>query len=131
MKRKIYEKLIEWKNTDMTKINPNYVVRMTSNDKEGKEKLDDFIDANTQYPVIATTSKLLSTGVDTKTIKLIVLDSEIQSMTEFKQIIGRGTRLLPNKGKEFFTIMDFSIKNIINFLPIKYNIFRLIIYAIF
>ena len=94
-------------NTDMTKINPNYVVRMTSNDKEGKEKLDDFIDANTQYPVIATTSKLLSTGVDTKTIKLIVLDSEIQSMTEFKQIIGRGTRLLPNKGKEFFTIMDF------------------------
>lgn len=94
-------------NTDMTKINPNYVVRITSNDKEGKSKLDDFIDANTQYPVIATTSKLLSTGVDTKTVKLIVLDSEIQSMTEFKQIIGRGTRLLPNKGKEYFTIMDF------------------------
>ena len=94
-------------NQDMVKINPNYVVRITSNDKEGKAKLDDFIDSNTTYPVIATTSKLLSTGVDTKTVKLIVLDEEIQSMTEFKQIIGRGTRLLPNKGKEYFTIMDF------------------------
>lgn len=94
-------------NTDMMKINPNYIVRITSNDKEGKAKLDDFIDSNTTYPVIATTSKLLSTGVDTKTVKLIVLDEEIQSMTEFKQIIGRGTRLLENKGKEYFTIMDF------------------------
>ena len=94
-------------NQDMVKINPNYIVRITSNDKEGKSKLDDFIDSNTTYPVIATTSKLLSTGVDTKTVKLIVLDEEIQSMTEFKQIIGRGTRLLPNKGKEYFTIMDF------------------------
>jgi len=94
-------------NQDMVKINPNYVVRITSNDKDGKAKLDDFIDSNTTYPVIATTSKLLSTGVDTKTVKLIVLDEEIQSMTEFKQIIGRGTRLLPNKGKEYFTIMDF------------------------
>lgn len=94
-------------NKDMMQINPNYVVRITSNDVVGKAKLDDFIDANTTYPVIATTSKLLSTGVDTKTVKLIVLDEEIQSMTEFKQIIGRGTRLLPNKGKEYFTIMDF------------------------
>lgn len=94
-------------NADMMKINPSYIVRITSNDKEGKSKLDDFIDSNTQFPVIATTSKLLSTGVDTKTVKLIVLDTEIQSMTEFKQIIGRGTRLLPNKGKEYFTIMDF------------------------
>lgn len=94
-------------NTDMMKVNPSYVVRITSNDDYGKTKLDDFIDSNTTYPVIATTSKLLSTGVDTKTVKLIVLDEEIQSMTEFKQIIGRGTRLLPNKGKEFFTIMDF------------------------
>ena len=94
-------------NRDMMQINPNYVVRITSNDMVGKAKLDDFIDANTAYPVIATTSKLLSTGVDTKTVKLIVLDEEIQSMTEFKQIIGRGTRLLPNKGKEYFTIMDF------------------------
>ena len=94
-------------NKDMMQVNLNYVVRITSNDVVGKSKLDDFIDSNTIYPVIATTSKLLSTGVDTKTVKLIVLDEEIQSMTEFKQIIGRGTRLLPNKGKEFFTIMDF------------------------
>jgi type I restriction enzyme R subunit len=94
-------------NADMMKVNPNYIVRITSNDKEGKAKLDDFIDSNTTYPVIATTSKLLSTGVDTKTVKLIVLDEEIQSMTEFKQIIGRGTRLLENKGKQYFTIMDF------------------------
>ena len=94
-------------NEDMMQQNPNYVVRITSNDEIGKSKLDDFIDANTVYPVIATTSKLLSTGVDTKTVKLIVLDEEIQSMTEFKQIIGRGTRLLPNKNKEYFTIMDF------------------------
>ena len=94
-------------NSDMMQQNPNYVVRITSNDELGKNKLDDFIDANTTYPVIATTSKLLSTGVDTKTVKLIVLDEEIQSMTEFKQIIGRGTRLLENKGKQYFTIMDF------------------------
>lgn len=94
-------------NVDAMQVNPNYVVRITSNDTEGKNKLEDFIDANTSYPVIATTSKLLSTGVDTKTVKLIVLDVDIQSMTEFKQIIGRGTRLLPNKGKEYFTIMDF------------------------
>lgn len=94
-------------NQDMVQKNPNYVVRITSNDDIGKTKLEDFIDANTTYPVIAATSKLLSTGVDTKTVKLIVLDEDIQSMTEFKQIIGRGTRLLPNKGKEYFTIMDF------------------------
>lgn len=94
-------------NTDMVKINPNYIVRITGNDDIGKRQLENFADANTDYPVIATTSKLLSTGVDTKTVKLIVLDEEIASMTEFKQIIGRGTRLLPNKGKEYFTIMDF------------------------
>lgn len=94
-------------NTDMVKKNPNYVVRITGNDDIGKRQLENFTDANTDYPVIATTSKLLSTGVDTKTVKLIVLDEEIASMTEFKQIIGRGTRLLPNKGKEYFTIMDF------------------------
>ena len=103
----IMRNAIAEENKDMMQVNPNYVVRITSNDVVGKAKLDDFIDSNTIYPVIATTSKLLSTGVDTKTVKLIVLDEEIQSMTEFKQIIGRGTRLLPNKGKEFFTIMDF------------------------
>lgn len=94
-------------NQDMVAQNAKYVVRITSNDKEGKAQLDNFIDANEKYPVIATTSKLLSTGVDTKTVKLIVLDTEIASMTEFKQIIGRGTRLVPKKGKEYFTIMDF------------------------
>ena len=94
-------------NADMMQQNPNYIVRITSNDMEGKNKLDDFIDANTVYPVIATTSKLLSTGVDTKTVKLIALDEDILSMTEFKQIIGRGTRLYESKGKEYFTIMDF------------------------
>lgn len=94
-------------NADMMQQNPNYVVRITSNDMEGKNKLDDFIDTNTVYPVIATTSKLLTTGVDTKTVKLIALDEDIQSMTEFKQIIGRGTRLYESKGKEYFTIMDF------------------------
>ena len=94
-------------NKDMMQVNPYYVVRITSNDMVGKDKLDDFIDENTNYPVIATTSKLLSTGVNTKTVKLIVLDEEIQSMTEFKQIIGRGTRIAENKGKNYFTIMDF------------------------
>ena len=94
-------------NADMMAENPDYVVRITGDDKTGKLKLDDFIDKNTQYPVIATTSMLLSTGVDTKTVKLIVLDKEIGSMTEFKQIIGRGTRLVENKGKKYFTIMDF------------------------
>ena len=94
-------------NSDMMQVNPNYVVRITSNDEVGKMKLEDFIDTNTHYPVIATTSRLLSTGVDTKTVKLIALDEEIQSMTEFKQIIGRGTRLVENKGKQYFTIMDF------------------------
>ena len=94
-------------NQDMMAKNSKYIVRITSNDKEGKAQLDNFIDANEIYPVIATTSKLLSTGVDTKTVKLIVLDTEIASMTEFKQIIGRGTRLVPKKGKEYFTIMDF------------------------
>ena len=87
-------------NQDLVAKNPRYVVRITSNDKEGKAQLDNFIDANETYPVVATTSKLLSTGVDTKTVKLIVLDTEIASMTEFKQIIGRGTRLVPKKGQE-------------------------------
>lgn len=94
-------------NQDMMAINPNYIVRMTSNDEAGKLQLDNFIDNNSAYPVIATTSQLLSTGVDAKMVKLIVLDREVESMTEFKQIIGRGTRLVENKGKQFFTIMDF------------------------
>ena len=87
--------------------NAKYVMRITGDDAVGKKQLDNFIDVEQKYPVVATTSKLLSTGVDCKTCKLIVLDSNIQSMTEFKQIIGRGTRLLWDDDKRYFTIMDF------------------------
>lgn len=85
-----------------------FVVRITSDDDEGKLALDDFIHPEKKYPVIATTSKLLSTGVDAKTCKLIVLDQSIQSISEFKQIIGRGTRIHEDSGKLWFTIMDFK-----------------------
>lgn len=94
-------------NADMCKKNPNYVVRITGSDEYGKSKLDYFISVAEKYPVIATTSKLLSTGVDCKMTKLIVLDQQIGSMTEFKQIIGRGTRLREKEGKTYFTVMDF------------------------
>lgn len=94
-------------NADMMKENPDYVVRITGSDTEGKKKLDYFISVQAKYPVIATTSKLLSTGVDCKMTKLIVLDEMIGSMTEFKQIIGRGTRLRPKEGKNYFVVMDF------------------------
>lgn len=87
--------------------NAKYVMRITGDDAVGKRQLDNFIDVEQKPPIVATTSKLLSTGVDCKTCKLIVLDSNIQSMTEFKQIIGRGTRLLWDNGKRYFTIMDF------------------------
>lgn len=94
-------------NADMCKKNPDYVVRITGSDEYGKSKLDYFISVSSKYPVIATTSKLLSTGVDCKMTKLIVLDQQIGSMTEFKQIIGRGTRLREKEGKTYFTVMDF------------------------
>ncbi len=94
-------------NADMVKQNPDYVVRITGSDAYGKSKLDYFISVSAKYPVIATTSKLLSTGADCKMTKLIVLDQMINSMTEFKQIIGRGTRLREKDGKTHFTIMDF------------------------
>ena len=94
-------------NADMVKQNPDYVVRITGSDTYGKSKLDYFISASAKYPVIATTSKLLSTGADCKMTKLIVLDQMINSMTEFKQIIGRGTRLREKEGKTHFTVMDF------------------------
>lgn len=94
-------------NADMTKQNPDYVVRITGSDTYGKSKLDYFISVSAKYPVIATTSKLLSTGADCKMTKLIVLDQMINSMTEFKQIIGRGTRLREKEGKTHFTVMDF------------------------
>lgn len=94
-------------NKDMVSKNPKYVARITGDDEYGKKELDNFIDPSSHYPVIATTSKLLNTGVDVQTCKLIVLDSNIQSMTEFKQIIGRGTRIRQDYGKYYFTIMDF------------------------
>jgi len=94
-------------NADMVKKNPDYVVRITGSDAYGKSKLDYFISVSSPYPVIATTSKLLSTGADCKMTKLIVLDEMIGSMTEFKQIIGRGTRLREKEGKTNFVIMDF------------------------
>lgn len=94
-------------NADMVKKNPDYVVRITGSDMYGKSKLDYFISVSAPYPVIATTSKLLSTGADCKMTKLIVLDEMIGSMTEFKQIIGRGTRLREKEGKTHFVVMDF------------------------
>ena len=94
-------------NADMVKENPDYVVRITGSDTYGKSKLDYFISVSAAYPVIATTSKLLATGADCKMTKLIVLDEMISSMTEFKQIIGRGTRLREKEGKNHFVVMDF------------------------
>ena len=94
-------------NADMCAKNPDYVVRITGSDDYGKSKLDYFISVSSPYPVIATTSKLLSTGADCKMTKLIVLDENISSMTEFKQIIGRGTRLREKEGKTHFIVMDF------------------------
>lgn len=94
-------------NSDMVKKNPDYVVRITGSDTYGKKKLPYFISTSEKYPVIATTSKLLSTGADCKMTKLIVLDQMIGSMTEFKQIIGRGTRVKEKEGKTNFVVMDF------------------------
>ncbi|WP_299207935.1 EcoAI/FtnUII family type I restriction enzme subunit R [uncultured Tateyamaria sp.] len=95
-------------NAELVAENHRYVMRITGDDALGKAELDNFIDPKSRYPVIATTSKLLTTGVDAKTCKLIVLDQRIQSMTEFKQIIGRGTRIDEEHGKQYFTIMDFK-----------------------
>jgi type I restriction enzyme R subunit len=94
-------------NADLVSANSKYVMQITGDNKEGKDHLDAFISPSEPYPVIATTSKLMTTGVDAQTCKLIVLDSNIGSMTEFKQIIGRGTRINEDFGKYYFTIMDF------------------------
>jgi type I restriction enzyme R subunit len=93
---------------DLARKNSKYVMRITGDSTEGKAELDRFIDPEEPYPVIATTSQLLTTGVDAKTCKLIVLDRTINSMTMFKQIIGRGTRIDEDNNKLFFTIMDFK-----------------------
>lgn len=95
-------------NSDLVLKNHRYVMKITGDDQQGKAELDNFIDPESAHPVIATTSKLLTTGVDAKTCKLVVLDQRIQSMTEFKQIIGRGTRIDEEHGKLYFTIMDFK-----------------------
>jgi type I restriction enzyme R subunit len=94
-------------NTDLVADNYKYVMQITGDNEEGKRGLDNFVNPEEQYPVIATTSKLMTTGVDAQTCKAIVLDSNIQSMTEFKQIIGRGTRIREDFGKLYFTIFDF------------------------
>ncbi|MFA7191756.1 MAG: DEAD/DEAH box helicase family protein [Candidatus Paceibacterota bacterium] len=94
-------------NADMVAENRKYVVRITGDNEEGKRELDNFIDPENPYPVIAVTSKLMTTGVDAQTCRLIVLDQNIGSMTEFKQIIGRGTRVREDYNKMYFTIMDF------------------------
>lgn len=96
-------------NSDLVRENDKYIMRITGDNAEGKAQLDNFIDEESLYPTIVTTSKLMTTGVDCKTCKLIVLDNIFgdNGMTEFKQIIGRGTRLKPEYGKEYFTIMDF------------------------
>lgn len=99
-------------NADLVKQNNKYVMQITGDNEEGKRELDSFINPREAYPVIATTSKLMTTGVDAQTCKLIVLDSNIGSMTEFKQIIGRGTRINEEYGKTYFTIMDF--RNVTN-----------------
>ncbi|PBJ08468.1 EcoAI/FtnUII family type I restriction enzme subunit R [Pseudomonas sp. ACN5] len=95
-------------NPERVAENRKYVMRITGDDQEGKAELDNFINPEERYPVIATTSKLMTTGVDAQTCKLIVLDQHIKSMTEFKQIIGRGTRINEDFGKYWFTIMDFK-----------------------
>ena len=94
-------------NADLVAQNHRYVMRITGDDPEGKAELDNFINPEVRHPVIATTSKLLTTGVDAQTCKLIVIDQNLQSVAEFKQIIGRGTRLREDFGKLYFTIMDF------------------------
>ncbi|MFZ2991943.1 MAG: DEAD/DEAH box helicase family protein [Candidatus Saccharimonadales bacterium] len=94
-------------NRERVQENSKYIMQITGDDEQGKRELDNFIDPESRYPVIATTSKLMTTGVDAQTCKVIVLDSNIESMTEFKQIIGRGTRVREDYGKMYFTILDF------------------------
>jgi type I restriction enzyme, R subunit len=94
-------------NRDLVTENHRYVMRITANDREGQDQLGNFIDPETRFPVLVTTSRLLSTGVDVQTCRLIVLDRPVGSMTEFKQILGRGTRVHEDTHKYYFTLMDF------------------------
>ncbi len=97
-------------NADLVAENHRYVMRITGSDKEGQAQLGNFIDPESNYPVIVTTSRLLSTGVDAQTCRLIVLDREVGSMTEFKQIVGRGTRVHEDTKKFYFTLIDFRAR---------------------
>ena len=94
-------------NPDLFAKNRRYVMRITGNDREGQDQLGNFIDPEAKFPVLVTTSRLLSTGVDAQTCRLIVLDRPVGSMTEFKQILGRGTRVHEDTRKFYFTLMDF------------------------
>ena len=94
-------------NADLVNRHQRYVMRITGNDQEGQAELGNFIDPESEYPTLVTTSRLLSTGVDVQTCRLIVLDREVGSMTEFKQIVGRGTRVHEDTGKRYFTLIDF------------------------
>ena len=94
-------------NADLVDANHRYVMRITGGDEAGKAELDNFIDPESRYPVLVTTSRLLSTGVDVRTCRLIALDRQVNSMTEFKQIVGRGTRVYEDDNKFYFTLMDF------------------------
>ena len=94
-------------NSDLCADYPRYVMRITGNDNEGVEQLDNFIDPESKFPVIVTTSQLLSTGIDAQTCRVIAIDREIGSMTEFKQIVGRGTRIHEDTKKYYFTLIDF------------------------
>ena len=94
-------------NADLVAENQRYVMRITGSDKEGQDQLGNFIDPESKYPVLVTTSRLLSTGVDAQTCRLIVLDRAVGSMTEFKQIVGRGTRVHEDTKKFYFTLIDF------------------------
>ena len=99
-------------NSDLVAQNHKYVMQITGDNEEGKRELDNFINPEETYPVVATTSELMTTGVDAQTCKVIVLDAEIKSMTKFKQIVGRGTRINEEFGKQYFTILDF--RNVTN-----------------
>ena len=94
-------------NSDLVAVNHKYIMQITGDNEEGKRELDNFINPEERYPVITTTSELMTTGIDAQTCKIIVLDSEIKSMTKFKQIVGRGTRINEEFGKLYFTILDF------------------------
>lgn len=115
----IMRDLLIQNNQDLVKKNPNYIVRITSDDRVGKKLLDDFIDPYSDYPVIATTSELLSTGVDCKTCGLIVIDKEVNNDIIFRQMIGRGTRIFEETGKLSFEILDF--RNATRLLSSKFD----------